>query len=287
MSPPRPTDKRKDEMTRPPSAWPQTDEAVLQQRSDELKSVQRELVEALEVWRSRSRAVFNQQGWYGSASTAAETKVDTHLETMKELGRKLGDAVDFFDDAVKVTTVSKEAIVDIADAAQQEIDALVKASEDDGIDRTSQIEGLVEKAFWANSRIVTAAAASLGSPGHMPEAERPEGPVGDEPPMSHFVNNLMPTRSRSDDASPLDLPPQAAGAVPFRSVSDYAPTATPSQSPSNQLPQRGTAPPNGAGSPAPNPIDTSGAPTQAGTAPAPPMSTSCLLYTSPSPRDRS
>ena len=73
------------------------------------------------TWNGKKSAIFNHNGWFGGASTAAEGKVGEHIQKMEALDRQIDSAIDFYDDAHKAIYDAKKKIVADTETAQQEI----------------------------------------------------------------------------------------------------------------------------------------------------------------------
>ncbi|WP_319452982.1 MULTISPECIES: hypothetical protein [unclassified Mycobacterium] len=159
---PKPSGGRKDEMTAPPAAWPQADEDTLQQRSDALKTVRTELTGVIDTWNGKKSAIFNHNGWFGGASTAAEGQVDDRIQKMEALKGRLDSAIQFYDSARQAIIDAKNTIVADTDAAQQEIDKQEESiGIGDSIAQENEIERIVSTTLLRNTKTVSDAAADL------------------------------------------------------------------------------------------------------------------------------
>ena len=83
-----------------------------------------ELSGVLDAWNGKKSAIFNHNGWFGGASTAAEKKVVERIQKMEALDRQLVSAIEFYDEARRTVIDAKNKIVAETEAAQQEIDRL-------------------------------------------------------------------------------------------------------------------------------------------------------------------
>ena len=197
----RPTGGRRGDMTAPPSAWPMTDEDRLQQRATALQSKRDQLLEVLETWRRVKRFIFNSQGWIGDAAGIAEKTIDRKVADMEDLDHQLQQAIDFYKAAFDRTVTAKNEIIDVSDEAQQRIDERVAESDQDGKDRSGEIQAIVDKAYSDNSQIVSAAGKALGGPA-------PLGSPADSDNPSHFLTSS----TLSDEGSRDGAPTQPEGA---------------------------------------------------------------------------
>lgn len=185
-------------MTTPPSAWPELDEDLLRRRAEALLRTQENLNLTLETWRVKKTAIFNQQSWFGAASSAAEKKVNAHINSMEDLDRRLTRAIDFYDDSYDKVVAGKDAIADVCDAVQSAIDKLAEESDDDGKDRSSDIQALVDRALSINTQIVSAVAVSVGS------ATEPKlGDARDQ--VANIVQDLGFGKDTQNEASPAPI----------------------------------------------------------------------------------
>ncbi|MDT5391997.1 MAG: hypothetical protein QOE04_5638, partial [Mycobacterium sp.] len=150
-------------MTAPP-AWPQTDEDVLQQRSDELRTALNGLSGVVDTWRGKKSAIFNNNGWFGGAASAAERMVGAEIAKMEELKQRLSHAIAFYDAARQATIDAKNQIVADTNAAQDYIDDLEsQMGVGDSVDPSAEIEQKVRETFSSNSAIVRSATDGLDS----------------------------------------------------------------------------------------------------------------------------
>jgi len=167
-------------MTVPPQAWPQTDEDALQQQSEALQTVRTELGNVRQTWNSGKAAIFNPSGWFGSASSAAESNVDKHIQALDALDRQLGHAIDFYNQARDATVDAKKEIIARTERAQKKIDGLEnEMGIGSTIDNTGKIEELVADTLAENSRTVTTAAGVLGS--KFPAPDKPKSNLWSAP----------------------------------------------------------------------------------------------------------
>jgi hypothetical protein len=200
------------EMTQPPQAWPELDEDSLRAQAYALQKTHDELVAALDAWQNKKAMIFNSQNWFGAASSAAERKVDIHIQRMVELKDKLSAAIGFFNDAYAKVHLAKEVIARIADAGQSAIDQMTDASNEDGEDRSHLIEQIVEKAFKANSQVVDSTASSIGTKG------RPDIPLPDD--MSSMFQQPTSGYSTKEETQPTagipSLPSQSDGETGYQ-----------------------------------------------------------------------
>ncbi|MDT5396849.1 MAG: hypothetical protein QOK33_80, partial [Mycobacterium sp.] len=211
----RPSGGRKDEMTRPP-AWPETDEDALRQRSDSLQHTQKQLRDVLDTWKSKKAAIFGNNTWFGDAATAAERMVDAEIQKLEALDQQLTAAINFYNEAYEVTVKAKNLIIEVTDAAQDQIDTLANDSANDGDDRSSEMQSIVDRAFSANSLAVSVAGTALGAPQPTPgkprestpgsSGETPRGIRGNNP-MSNLLNNGVGLDQNNFEGGPSVVPP--------------------------------------------------------------------------------
>jgi hypothetical protein len=102
--------------------------------------------------------------------TAAERIVDAEIQRLEALDRHFTAAIGFYNEAYEVTVKAKNLIIEVADAAQDQIDNLANDSANDGEDRSSEMQSIVDRAFSANSLAVSAAGAGLDSPAPTPSS---------------------------------------------------------------------------------------------------------------------
>ena len=209
----RPTDGFKGDMTQPPAGWPQTDEDLLRRQAEALTTVRTELSGVLDTWRGKKTSIFNPQGWIGGASSAAERRMEERIEKMDGLVTQLTNTIDFYNAAFDKTVAAKNEIVELTDAAQSQIDDLVAASEDDGQDRSADIQRVVDETYSKNSHVVTTAANGIDPAG---------GSLPERPPV--FSGGSRSERETLNAESPQDA--QEAPSRPHNPGTDAA-NATP------------------------------------------------------------
>lgn len=158
----RPTGEYKSRMTEPP-AWPEADEDVHAQRSEELTDRLTKLVDTLISWVRTRTSLFDGHTWLGQASDAGRAQVLRDVDRMQSIGEMLKNAIAFHNHTYESIKNAKNHIVAICDAAQQAIDGWnsQSLSRGDQSKRTEATKALVEQAFELNCAVVVSAGTAI------------------------------------------------------------------------------------------------------------------------------
>jgi hypothetical protein len=199
-------------MTAPPDAWPQTDEDVLQRRSEALQTIRTELTGVIDTWNGKKSTIFNHNGWFGGASTAAEGKVNERIQKMETLKSRLDSAIEFYDEARRTVIDAKNKIVADTDAAQQEIDKQEESiGLGDSIAQENEIERIVSTTFLSNSNTVRSSAAGLGSEFFAPSGGPARAASSGLGPGGQSKADETPTPGDEPGSGPLKFLTQPGG----------------------------------------------------------------------------
>ena len=159
-----------------------------------------DLTEVLSAWRNKQALIFVQNGWFGGAAGVANRQIQARIKAMADTVDALNFAADFYKKAAETVVATKQAIIDVADAAQNQIDDLAKESRDNGPDRTNEINSIVSQAHENCSKLVESAGKSLErSPAKTPGSE------GDKP-TSYLTNDAGDDLLKHELESPHEPP---------------------------------------------------------------------------------
>ncbi|TQR82228.1 hypothetical protein D8S82_33210, partial [Mycobacterium hodleri] len=166
MSIERPTGTYKSQMTTPPEAWPTADEDTHGRRAGDLLKVALRLDAAASSWARSFTSIFDGNTWFGNASDAGKAKVQAVSDKTESVGTIIADSAAFHRHVAESIMNAKKHIVDICDAAQKVIDEMnsrTLSSQDDQQQRENAIREVIDRAYRANSAVVTSAGAAINT----------------------------------------------------------------------------------------------------------------------------